>query len=164
MLDELECSGRWFLPQCPQERIDGVLKFSPTTGAKLKVRGSFAPEEEVGVTGGRFGIILGVTDNGKYITLYENEWVSSSHRMPGGFAQTFRVGCVLHLPDSLTRRLPEVSHLALEKLFTEVPACQGRSKFGPLRRSKSRPVGEGVAVFVGRLERSLRSPFRAAQA
>ena len=42
--------------------------------------------------------------------------------------------------------------------------CQGRSKFGPLRRSKSRPVGEGVAVFVGRLERSLRSAFRAAQA
>ena len=42
--------------------------------------------------------------------------------------------------------------------------CQGRSKFGPLRRSKSRPVGEGVAVFVGRLERSLRAPFRAAQA
>ena len=41
---------------------------------------------------------------------------------------------------------------------------EGRSKFGPLRRSKSRPVGEGVAVFVGRLERSLRSPFRAAQA
>ena len=30
--------------------------------------------------------------------------------------------------------------------------------------AKSRPVGEGVAVFVGRLERSLRSPFRAAQA
>ena len=45
-----------------------------------------------------------------------------------------------------------------------VETCQGRSKFGPLRRSKSRPVGEGVAVFVGRLERSLRSPFRAAQA
>lgn len=45
-----------------------------------------------------------------------------------------------------------------------LPQCQGRSKFGPLRRSKSRPVGEGVAVFVGRLERSLRSPFRAAQA
>ena len=45
-----------------------------------------------------------------------------------------------------------------------VDSCQGRSKFGPLRRSKSRPVGEGVAVFVGRLERSLRSPFRAAQA
>ena len=27
------------------------------------------------------------------------------------------------------------------------PICQGRSKFGPLRRSKSRPVGEGVAVL-----------------
>ena len=48
--------------------------------------------------------------------------------------------------------------------FVAIEKCQGRSKFGPLRRSKSRPVGEGVAVFVGRLERSLRSPFRAAQA
>ena len=48
--------------------------------------------------------------------------------------------------------------------FVRLLSCQGRSKFGPLRRSKSRPVGERVAVFVGRLERSLRSPFRAAQA
>ena len=31
-----------------------------------------------------------------------------------------------------------------------IAVCQGRSKFGPLRRSKSRPVDEGVAVFVGR--------------
>ncbi len=51
-----------------------------------------------------------------------------------------------------------------DKLSPLSDTCQGRSKFGPLRRSKSRPVGEGVAVFVGRLERSLRSPFRAAQA
>ena len=144
MLDELECSGRWFLPQCPQERIDGVLKFSPTPGAKLKVRGSFAPEEEVGVTGGRFGIILGVTDNGKYITLYENEWVSSSHRMPGGFAQTFRVGCVLHLPDSLTRGLPEVSHLALEKLFTEVPALIRMPNKSPINSLHTTPTDENV--------------------
>ena len=50
------------------------------------------------------------------------------------------------------------------KVASRARRCQGRSKFGPLRRSKSRPVGEGVAVFVGRLERSLRSPFRAAQA
>ena len=54
-----------------------------------------------------------------------------------------------------------VEHLGTAGTLLE---CQGRSKFGPLRRSKSRPVGEGVAVFVGRLERSLRSPFRAAQA
>ena len=69
------------------------------------------------------------------------------------------------LPHSCLEQPPEVN-----KLLGQLPAfercclCQGRSKFGPLRRSKSRPVGEGVAVFVGRLERSLRSPFRAAQA
>ena len=57
-------------------------------------------------------------------------------------------------------------HLSLREGLEQPPrsGCQGRSKFGPLRRSKSRPVGEAVAVFVGRLERSLRSPFRAAQA
>ena len=54
--------------------------------------------------------------------------------------------------------------IAAVTLLWVLIVCQGRSKFGPLRRSKSRPVGEGVAVFVGRLERSLRSPFRAAQA
>ena len=45
----------------------------------------------------------------------------------------------------------------VEEVVSGLDGCQGRSKFGPLRRSKSRPVGEGVAVFVGRLERSLRS-------
>ena len=54
--------------------------------------------------------------------------------------------------------------VTMPKLANGKVTCQGRSKFGPLRRSKSRPVGEGVAVFVGRLERSLRSPFRVAQA
>ena len=42
--------------------------------------------------------------------------------------------------------------------------CQGRREIRPLRRSKTRPVGGVVAVFVGRLERSLRAPFRATQA
>ncbi len=63
------------------------------------------------------------------------------------------------------RTLNALSRRDLRVAFPAVGyICQGRSKFGPLRRSKSRPVGEGVAVFVGRLERSLRSPFRAAQA
>ncbi len=48
--------------------------------------------------------------------------------------------------------------------FRDSPACQGRSKCRPLRRSKNRPVGGDPAVCVGRLERSLRTPFRAAQA
>ena len=60
--------------------------------------------------------------------------------------------------------IPTRSYYRLASTFTHTIRCQGRSKFGPLRRSKSRPVGEGVAVFVGRLERSLWSPFRAAQA
>ena len=58
----------------------------------------------------------------------------------------------------------KLSGANLSEAILDNANCQGRSKFGPLRRSKSRPVGEGVAVFVGRLERSLRSPFRAAQA
>ena len=55
------------------------------------------------------------------------------------------------------RSVCHVASIALERFSSDWwQGCQGRSK--------SRPVGEGVAVFVGRLERSLRSPFRAAQA
>ena len=76
----------------------------------------------------------------------------------------------LTLPEQDKRDVFEAAASRLDTLPSYVEKdfwvcfCQGRSKFGPLRRSKSRPVGEGVAVFVGRLERSLRSPFRAAQA
>ena len=72
-------------------------------------------------------------------------------------------------PQSFTAMVPETVFKAGSNrvevfVISGSEDCQGRSKFGPLRRSKSRPVGEGVAVFVGRLERSLWSPFRAAQA
>ena len=64
---------------------------------------------------------------------------------------------------------PDTSLVAAEILLAAADRALLSKKGGqthgiPLRRSKSRPVGEGVAVFVGRLERSLRSPFRAAQA
>ena len=57
-----------------------------------------------------------------------------------------------------TEALPQIVQLAADA------GCQGRREIRPLRRSKTRPVGGVVAVFVGRLERSLRAPFRATQA
>ncbi len=50
------------------------------------------------------------------------------------------------------------------RLAAKANKCQGRSKFRPQRRSKNGAVGRKPAVFVGRLERILEAPFRAAQA
>ena len=119
--------------------------------------------------------------------LYKDKASKGSRKVKGRFDSATTDSLTLRLKDGQTRTLEKS---AVRKVLTHRPfskrwpgwvalgvglaasqmwgpltgICQGRSKFGPLRRSKSRPVGEGVAVFVGRLERSLRSPFRAAQA
>ena len=106
----------------------------------------------------------------------EEAWLYLRFRTFGGFSNVFAipflgVGDEHHAAkiDELKARAEEGDDAGAQHLLGGCYlhgdyGCQGRSKFGPLRRSKSRPVGEGVAVFVGRLERSLRSPFRAAQA
>ena len=124
------------------------------------------------------------------VHLYKDEAHQGSRKIKGRFDSAEADSITLKLKDGQTRTLEKSAvrkvltrrpfakrwpgwvalgtPFVLEKIATSArgiaPDCQGRSKFGPLRRSKSRPVGEGVAVFVGRLERSLRSPFRAAQA
>ena len=55
-------------------------------------------------------------------------------------------------------------YIRRHRVWADPAKCQGRREIRPLRRSKTRPVGGVVAVFVGRLERSLRAPFRATQA
>ncbi len=79
-------------------------------------------------------------------------------------AENTAVGTQHYLDELRYRQQACVAEATGQFRWHQRALCQGRSKFGPLRRSKSRPVGEGVAVFVGRLERSLWSPFRAAQA
>jgi hypothetical protein len=67
---EFECRGKWWLPDNPELKISGVLKFSPTNGGTLKLDGMLDPESEVYLTRMRdFPIILGLTTDNEEITL-----------------------------------------------------------------------------------------------
>jgi len=63
MIEEFEYKGIWWLPNKPKEQISGVFKFTPNEGAILDLIGSFKDTEPK--------IILGISSDGKKITLYK---------------------------------------------------------------------------------------------
>jgi hypothetical protein len=65
MIEEFEYSGMWWLPEDPEKQVCGILKFTPNKGAVLDLIGSFKDTTETPK------IILGISSNGKDITLYE---------------------------------------------------------------------------------------------
>jgi hypothetical protein len=71
MVDKFEYKGKWFLPEKPEDRISGILKFDSYDGAKLELIGNF--EHPLN----KDGIILGITSESKLITLYRSFF--SSH-------------------------------------------------------------------------------------
>jgi hypothetical protein len=71
MIDRFEYKGLWYLPNNPKRRISGILKFSPEEGAILELIGTFQRAPEVKNDFLEPEIILGVTTDGKYLTLYK---------------------------------------------------------------------------------------------
>lgn len=98
-MEEFEYDGIWWLPERPEERISGVLKFHPAEGANLELTGSFEdfrnsmvislenPHSEV-------DIILGVASDGKIVTLYRCYGRRFHTSMPGVSSLSFTVGFV----------------------------------------------------------------------
>lgn len=83
MIKEFEHKGEWWLPDDPQKRIKGTLKFNSGEGALLDLIGSFKDFKSfVGTM--KADIILGETTNGKAVTLYRCFEKSSSMSFPGG--------------------------------------------------------------------------------
>lgn len=84
MVGEFEYKGIWWLPDKPEKRVSGTLTFTPNKGANLDLMGSFKDiknknrseilEPE---------IILGVSSDGKYITLYKCLETNSTTSFPG---------------------------------------------------------------------------------
>lgn len=77
MIKSFECKGYWFLPNNPNRKISGILKYIPNEILKLELIGSFGEKmledflhtEEVAV-------IHGITSENKKVTLF--------HCFPGG--------------------------------------------------------------------------------
>lgn len=65
MQEELHYKGIWFLPEKPDQQIHGDLYYSPLKGIELKLLGVFETEKTP--------FILGISADGKLITLYKAE-------------------------------------------------------------------------------------------
>jgi len=64
MMDKFEYKGRWWLPDKPEKRISGTLRFTPNEGAILELIGSFKDTKDINKML-EPEIILGISSNGK---------------------------------------------------------------------------------------------------
>ncbi|MEM3479175.1 MAG: hypothetical protein QXV74_03935, partial [Candidatus Bathyarchaeia archaeon] len=82
MIEKATYKGAWWLPSRPEKRISGALTFTPWSGATLNLIGSFKEIEDHN----KFlkpEIILGMSADGAFITLYECFETESKMSIPG---------------------------------------------------------------------------------
>ncbi len=86
-MEPFDLSGVWWLPDNPKNQIAGNLKFSPEAGAHLELIGSFKNPADLRVLDNSVfsspPIILGITLNGKLVTLYKCFEKSFGLSLPG---------------------------------------------------------------------------------
>jgi len=88
MIEEIEYKGIWWLPDNPQKRISGTLRFAPGKGAILDLTGSFKDIKDMNKLF-KPEIILGTSAEGKNITLYKCIEVKSTLSIPGLLTSSF---------------------------------------------------------------------------
>lgn len=78
-MENISYKGRWWLPENPEKKVAGVLSFSANTGVSLEVFDNFDAKTDTSTVtpfqqafdSSIYKIILGVTENGKAVTLWE---------------------------------------------------------------------------------------------
>lgn len=93
MIEEFEYKGIWWLPDKPKEQVSGTLRFTPDEGAILDLIGSFKDIKNMNKML-EPEIILGVSSNGKNITLYKCFETKSSFSLPGFQTSSFYANLV----------------------------------------------------------------------
>lgn len=88
MLEPFEYTGLWWIPENPENKIAGILRYIPGEWAKLDLIGSFKDVRELTRTS-RFDIILGVIIDGGMITLYKCIETRTRISSPGTIATSF---------------------------------------------------------------------------
>lgn len=82
MAKEFEYKGLWWLPESKERTIPGTLRFNPEDGPILELIGSFHDIPELSAKPPP-EIVLGITSNGKKITLYGYQGKSDQISWPG---------------------------------------------------------------------------------
>ncbi len=92
MQKPIELKGYWWLPNSAQNRLPGTLTFSQEGGAFLEVVGVFSTERIVQIE--QPIIILGITQQGKPVTLYKCLYTQWSYPLVGLGGGKYRVHVV----------------------------------------------------------------------
>lgn len=92
-MNSFESTGVWWLPDKPDKKISGTLKFDPVDGASLGLIGSFKEALNLGNMQ-ELDVILGVTANSKLVTLYGCVESNTHFGVPGFTSSSFYVGMV----------------------------------------------------------------------
>ena len=77
MFEEFEERGEWWLPNNPEKKVFGTIKFNPNTGAVLDLISSFIDIKSERQPA-RYTLILGRVSTGKIISLYQCSYFHSS--------------------------------------------------------------------------------------
>ena len=124
MIEEFEYKGIWWLPYKPEDRISGWLKFSPNEGAVLDLIGSFKDissiEKILKEKILKLEIILGISSDGKNITLYKCFETKSNFSFPGlstssFYADNVFVGAHFQKPEDIKFKSLFVHYLYLDE-------------------------------------------------
>jgi hypothetical protein len=90
-MDEFEYLGIWWLPSHTDRHVAGSLTFTRTQGLRLNLIGSLDDPVSTLNEFDTHEIILGVTQNGKVITLHDCRQTFAGISLPGFARQSFQV-------------------------------------------------------------------------
>jgi len=117
-MEEIRCSGIWWLPSAPETHVYGEFTFSNREGLHLSSIGTFEDTLRTAV-GRSYPVILGATSDGKRITLCDCMVVGHTGTGAGVETQRYSVDMALigaHIDDPQEMRFHRVSmqysHLA----------------------------------------------------
>lgn len=120
MIEQFEYEGIWWLPDKPEKQVSGTLRYSPTGGATLDLIGSFKELPDMMSPPLELDMILGVSSDGKVITLYKcfetgSKWTSAGLLSTSFYANIVFVGWHFPKPEDLRFNNLSINYSYLEE-------------------------------------------------
>ena len=93
-MEKINLNGIWWLPDAPEARISGILNYDPNEGIFLELIGTFS--NLISYDQNRsYDIVIGVSTNGKMVTLYNCMEIKRSLSIPGVESSRIRADLLL---------------------------------------------------------------------
>ncbi|MBC6423443.1 MAG: hypothetical protein GDA38_19440 [Hormoscilla sp. SP12CHS1] len=137
-MQEIKYEGFWWLPSDSENKVAGDLTFSNYNGIELNIRGSFVNIMDLSMQkewqSKTYKVILGISEEGKIITIYDSILEKHVFRFPGYDTQKYRsqilfIGAHFTDPNDILFYKAEVDYSYLSdwaNLSVPMPATKSR--------------------------------------